>query len=81
MDITHPPVKPWSKTNKDFLQELINTGKVDIGRSADTNISTVSVQNTSATATNIIFVATFGVTPDRVSSRTRLVVPVDEEEV
>ena len=37
MDIAHPPVKPWSKTNKDFLQELIDTGKVDIGRSADTN--------------------------------------------
>ena len=34
--IAHPPVKPWSKTNKDFLQELIDTGKVNIGRSADT---------------------------------------------
>ena len=36
MDIARPPVKPWSKANKDFLQELIDTGKVDIGRSADT---------------------------------------------
>ena len=36
MDIDAPRVKPWSKANKDFLQELINTGKVDIGRSADT---------------------------------------------
>ena len=37
MDIDAPRVKPWSKANKDFLQELIDTGKVDIGRSADTN--------------------------------------------
>ena len=36
MDIAHPPVKPWSKANKDYLQELIDLGKVDIGRSADT---------------------------------------------
>ena len=36
MDIDAPRVKPWSKANKDFLQELIDTGKVDIGRSADT---------------------------------------------
>ena len=36
MDIAHPPVKPWSKANKTFLQELINLGKVDIRRSADT---------------------------------------------
>ena len=37
MDIARPPVKPWSNANKDFLQELIDTGKVDIGRSANTN--------------------------------------------
>ena len=36
MDIDPPRVKPWSKENKDFLQELIDTGKVDIGRSTDT---------------------------------------------
>mgnify|MGYP006866428841 CR=1 FL=1 len=75
MDIAHPPVKPWSKANKDYLQELIDLGKVDIGRSI------ASAQNTSATAMRQTFVATFEVTPDRVSSRTRLVVPVNEEEV
>jgi len=31
-----PPVKPWSSANKNYLQELIDTGKVDIGRTADT---------------------------------------------
>jgi len=35
MDIARPPVKPWSKENKNYLQELIDLGKVDIGRSAD----------------------------------------------
>ena len=35
MDIDPPRVKPWSKENKDYLQELIDLGKVDIGRSAD----------------------------------------------
>lgn len=37
MDIEPPAVKPWSKANKNFLQELIDTGKVDIGRSSETN--------------------------------------------
>jgi len=37
MDIAHPPVKPWSKANKTFLQELIDTGKVDIRCTTKTN--------------------------------------------
>ena len=36
MDIAPPPVKPWSSANKKYLQSLIDTGKVDITRSADT---------------------------------------------
>ena len=36
MDIAPPPVKPWSSANKKYLQSLIDTGKVDISRSADT---------------------------------------------
>ena len=36
MDIDPPPVKPWSKDNKNYLQQLIDEGKVDIERSADT---------------------------------------------
>ncbi len=34
--MSHPPVKPWFKANKDYLQELINTGKVDIECTART---------------------------------------------
>ena len=30
-----PPIKPWGKANKEFLQELINEGKVDIRRTSD----------------------------------------------
>ena len=36
MDIEPPPIKPWSKANKNYLQELIDLGKVDIRRSAET---------------------------------------------
>ena len=36
MDNEPPPVKPWSQANKDYLQELINTGKVDIERTSET---------------------------------------------
>ena len=36
MDNAQPPVKPWSTANKNYLQELIDTGKVDIGRKAET---------------------------------------------
>ena len=36
MDNAQPPVKPWSTANKNYLQELIDTGKVDIGRTAET---------------------------------------------
>ena len=35
MDNEPPPVKPWSQANKDHLQELIDAGKVDIGRTAE----------------------------------------------
>ena len=70
MDIAHPPVKPWSKTNKDFLQELIDTGKVNIGLSADTKyINRVRIKYF-RDCDKHNFVATFGVTPDRVSMRT-----------
>ena len=36
MDNEPPPVKPWSQANKDYLQELIDTGKVDIERTFET---------------------------------------------
>jgi hypothetical protein len=36
MDNDPPPIKPWSTANKNYLQELIDHGKVDIGRSAET---------------------------------------------
>ena len=36
MDNVQPTVKPWSTANKNYLQELIDTGKVNIGRTADT---------------------------------------------
>ena len=31
-----PPIKPWGKANKNFLQELIDEGEVDIARTSDT---------------------------------------------
>ena len=36
MDNDPPPVKPWSNANKNYLQELIDTGKADIGRTSKT---------------------------------------------
>ncbi len=30
-----PPVKPWGKADKQYLQKLIDTGKVDITKSVD----------------------------------------------
>ena len=36
MDNEPPPVKPWSQANKDYLQELVDTGKVDLERTSET---------------------------------------------
>jgi hypothetical protein len=30
-----PPIKPWGKADKQYLQKLINTGKVNITKTAD----------------------------------------------
>ncbi len=35
MDDDTPPIKPWGKAGKKYLQELIANGKVDIRRTAD----------------------------------------------
>lgn len=36
MDNEPPPVKPWSQANKDYLQELVDIGKVDLERTSET---------------------------------------------
>jgi hypothetical protein len=36
MDNEPPPVKPWSQANKDYLQELVDTGKVDLEHTSET---------------------------------------------
>ncbi len=35
MDDDTPPIKPWRKADKKYLQELINDGKVDIRHTAN----------------------------------------------
>ncbi len=35
MDDDTPPIKPWGKADKKYLQELIKDGKVDIRCTAD----------------------------------------------
>ena len=46
MDNEPPPVKPWSQANKDYLQELVDTGKVDLERTSETKyIDSVRAKN------------------------------------
>ncbi|KAL3779656.1 hypothetical protein ACHAW5_003655 [Stephanodiscus triporus] len=63
----------------DFLQELIDTGKVDIGRSADTNYIDRVRAKYFRDRDEHNFVATFGVTPDRTTPTPTTLTPKDAQ--
>jgi hypothetical protein len=65
-----PPQKAWGQANKEYLQDLIDKGKVDITRTADLKYINQVRANTSLDATASTSVAISGLTQDRESSRT-----------
>ena len=79
MDDDPPAVKPWGIDDKQYLQRLINKGKVDITRTD--HDYTGSIKNISAIAKRSTSGAILRLTLAQESLRTRSAVPADVKEV
>ena len=80
MDDDPPAVKPWGIDDKQYLQRLINKGKVDITRTDHDYINRVH-QNISTIAKRSTSCAISRLTLAQESLRTRSAVPADVKEV